>query len=268
MPVIFNMDGSKMSKRDKERAVAKGEPPPQIDVHDFRIAGYLPEAVINFISLLGWNPGDDREQMTRDELISLFDIDRIGKANAKFDREKLLSFNTDWAARLPKERLLEAFKDYLGAQSATDDSQLTTPDRLAAPRDGALLAGILKVCTGFRTFRQVEDKVRFLFTPDEAIEYDAKAVKKVLAKSDGAGYAMLEFLLPKLEAVTDWSADALQQLFQSVCEQRDAKLGQVAQPVRVAITGSTISPSIHESLSMLGKAHTIARIKRCMALRM
>ncbi len=268
MPVIFNMDGSKMSKRDKERAVAKGEPTPQIDVHDFRVAGYLPEAVISFIALMGWNPGDDREQLTRDELISLFDIDRIGKTNAKFDREKLLSFNTDWAARLSEERLLEAFKDYLGVQSANDNSHVTAPDRLSASRDDALLAGILKVCTGFRTFRQVEDKVRFLFTPDEAIEYHPKAVKKVLAKNDGAGYTMLEFLLPKLEAVTDWSADALQQLFQSVCEQRDTKLGLVAQPVRVAITGSTISPSIHDSLSMLGKDHTIARMKRCVALRM
>ncbi len=130
------------------------------------------------------------------------------------------------------------------------------------------LRRILRVCKGFRTFRQVEDKVRFLFTADDAVEYVPKAVKKVLAKNDGAGYEMLEFLLPRFEALTDWTAGPLERFLESACEERDTGLGNVAQPVRVAITGSTISPSIHESLAMLGKDHTILRMKRCLALRM
>ncbi|MCH7870579.1 MAG: glutamate--tRNA ligase, partial [Planctomycetes bacterium] len=94
-----------------------------------------------------------------------------------------------------------------------------------------------------------------------------KAVKKVLAKNDGAGYAMLEHLLPKLEALTDWTADAIQALLEQTCVERETKLGNVAQPLRVAITGSTISPSIHESLAKLGHNHTIARLRSCLALR-
>ncbi len=304
MPLIFNMDGSKMSKRDKERAVSKGEIPPEIEVHDFRTAGYLPEAVVNFIALLGWNPGDDREQFTLDELASAFSIERIGKTNARFDREKLLSFNTDWAARLSEDRLLEAFKDYLALNaqrppepraSARTDTRVQSepcaaplyaksqgsdrakqeaeqPDGLIFQRTGEPptdneLRGVLRACAGFRTFRQVQEKVRFLFTADDAIEYSPKAVKKVLAKNDGAGYAMLEYLLPRFESLTEWSAASLEALLETACSERHAKLGQVAQPIRVAITGSTISPSIHESLAALGKDHTVARINRCIAQR-
>lgn len=256
LPVITNMDGGKMSKRDKEKAVKKGQPPPEIDVHDFRRAGYLPEAVLNFISLLGWSPGEDREQFTLDEMVSLFSIERVGKANARFDRSKLLSFNTDWAARVTPERLLEAFKDYTVVSES--------PMRHA---DDATLVNILRVCAGFRTFRDIEKKAGFLFVADDAIEYDAKAVKKVLAKSEGRGFAMLETLARKFQTVSDWSSASIEELVNAVCAEREAKLGDVAQPIRVAVTGSTISPAIGETLELLGKQRTLTRIARCLTLR-
>ena len=273
LPVIFNMDGSKMSKRDKEKALQRGEIPPEIEVRDFRVAGYLPEAVVNFIALLGWNPGKDaktlcdqpsppeagREQFSRAELVELFSLDRVGKANARFDRVKLQAFNTDWAARVGEDRLLEAYKDFLAVTQPTPSIFQPT----GQPATDTELRWILTACAGFRTFRQVEDKVRFLFTPDDRIEYDAKAVKKVLAKNEGAGYAMLEVVAPKLAALEVWTAEAIQRLLESVCAERDAKLGQVAQPLRVAITGTTISPSIHESLERLGRARSLARITNC-----
>jgi glutamyl-tRNA synthetase len=257
LPVIFNMSGSKMSKRDKERAVAKGERPPEIDVHDFRAAGYLPETVVNFISLLGWSPGADREQFDLDELVRLFDLKAIGKGNARFDRIKLLSFNTDWGARVTPERLLEAFKDYL----QVNDSPMRESD-------DARLAHLLERCSGFRTFEDVVNKTAFLYTTDAAIEYQPKAVKKVLVKKEGAGYAVLEHLLPQFEALEDFSVGALEAFFEKVCQERGTKLGNVAQPVRVAITGTMISPPIFDSLTLLGKERTIARIKRCLSLRM
>jgi len=334
MPVIFNMSGTKMSKRDKEKAIKKGETPPEIDVHDFRVAGYLPEAVANFIALLGWNPGDEREKFTLTELIETFSVERIGKTSAKFDRDKLLSFNTDWASKVSPERLLEAFKDFLeksmtavgedgvaappprglkpaareegvsrgagkpaadqGAMAkpaesspgmpkdtdggrrhaATNATSTTTDARSPLPSplsEGGLrgvpdstLAKVLEVCAGFRTFRDVLNKAGFLFVNDEAIEYDAVAVKKVLAKSDGAGYAMLELLLPRFESHDDWSHESLEALVKQVCEERDTKMGSVAQPIRVAVSGSTISPAIGETLALLGKDRTLARITRCL----
>ena len=270
LPVIFNMNGSKMSKRDKEKAIKRGDPPPEIDVHDFRVAGYLPEALVNFIALLGWNPGDERESFSLEELTAAFSMERVGKANAKFDREKLKAFNTDWAARLDEDRLLEAFKDYLslapGSRETGSGHGLVFQPTASPPTDDDL-RWLLSACAGFHTFPDVLRKAAFLFTADDAIEYDPKAVKKVLAKNDGAGYAMLDYLLPKLESLTDWSAEAVQAVLEQVCTEREAKLGQVAQPLRVAITGSTISPSIHESLAKLGNRHTLMRIRRCLACR-
>ena len=256
MPVIFNMDGSKMSKRDKEKALKEGRQPPEIDVHDFRESGYLPEALLNFISLLGWSTGDDQEQIDVAETIKRFRIERIGKTNAKFDREKLLSFNTDWAARVSSERLLEAFKDFLSINPSVPADMTTADD--------AVLARVLEVCAGFRTFVDVVKKAGFLFVDDDAIEYDPKAVKKVLAKNDGEGYAVLEALIPKLEAVTDWSAGPLEELINGVVVERQTKLGKIAQPIRVAVSGSTISPSIHDTLVLLGKPRTLTRLKQCM----
>lgn len=256
LSVIFNMDGTKMSKRDKEKAVKVGRRPPEIDVHDFRVAGYLPEAIVNYIALLGWSPGDDREFFNLGELTGVFGIDRVGKTNARFDREKLLSFNTTWATRLSPDRLLEAFKDFIRVSESpmrgTDDD---------------LLREVLRTCAGFRTFRQVEEKVRFLFLADDAIAYDPKAVQKVLAKNGGEGYAALSETLLRLRDLSDWTADAIEKLIHDVCERKAVPFGAVAHPLRVAVTGTTISPSIHDTLFLLGRDRTLARIEKCLKLR-
>ncbi len=256
LPIICNMDGSKMSKRDKERDLAKGLKPREIDVHDFRVAGYLPEALINFIALLGWSPGDDREILSRDELIQLYSVERVGKTSAKFDRDKLLDFNTKWAARVSPERLLEAFKDYL----AVAQSPL-------AALDDRMLGRVLDVCKGFRTFADVEQKVGALFATDAAVQYEPDAVKKVLEKKDGAGYSVLERLLPMLEQIEPWSVESLDAAVKQFAEQHGVKLGDVAQPLRVALTGRTISPTIAETLDLLGRQATLARIRRCLGFR-
>lgn len=256
LPIIFNMNGSKMSKRDKEKAIQKGIEPPEIEVHDFRVAGYLPEALLNFISLLGWSPGDDREQMSLDETVKRFTLSRVGSANARFDRDKLLAFNTDWAARVDGKRLLEAFKDFAAAA-----------DSVLARADDDTLAHLVRACAGMRTFRDIETKSAFLFADDDAVVYQDKAVRKVLAKNDGAGYAMLETLVDPLRRLPEWTAAALETLLNDVCASRDVKLGAVAQPLRVAVTGSTVSPPIYDTLALLGCERTINRIQNAVRLR-
>jgi len=310
LPIIFNMDGTKMSKRtaikdfnnrlkqERQRsgdtsdegfvrrvAEASGVPVAtaaaiaagkhtvlddalramaghlgievlEINVHDFRTSGYLPEALLNFISLLGWSPGEDREQMTLEETAELFEVGRIGKTNARFDRTKLLAFNTDWLNRTTPQRLAEGFDDYLALTGS--------PMQQATP---AQRAHLLEVTRGFRSFKEVEAKCRFLFLPDEAIEYDAKAVKKVLARHEGQGYAMLETLRPRLEGWADWTTAGLEKLFEEVCTELGTKLGNVAQPVRVAVSGTSVSPPIFDTLAVLARGHTLARIRRCLAQR-
>jgi glutamyl-tRNA synthetase len=227
----------------------------EINVHDFRAAGYLPEALINFLSLLGWSPGGDREQLDLEETTRLFDISRVGKTNARFDRAKLLAFNTDWLNRLPLKQIAEKLDDYLQVSGS-----------LFSRADTATKVRLIEICRGFRTFKELDNKCRFLFADDSEIEFDAKAVKKVLASNDGTGYRTLESLQPRLQSLTDWSVSSLEQLFDQICTELDTKLGNVAQPVRVAISGSTVSPPIFETLEILGQNATLGRIQRCLAL--
>jgi glutamyl-tRNA synthetase len=247
LPLILDMQGRKLSKRDGA-----------VDVHAFRAAGYLPEALLNFIALLGWRPAGDRERFSRDELIKLFGVDRIGKSNAKFDRDKLLAFNTDAAAAADADRLLAAFRDYLA---------LNPDARGAIPLDDAdLLRELLRVNRGFRTFADIPAKCGVLFAPAEAVVYDEKVVTKVLRKNDGAGYAVLADLREPL-AACDWTADALETLLREFGRARELGMGKVAQPLRVAVTGTNISPPIFETLLLAGRDKTLARIDRCLARR-
>jgi glutamyl-tRNA synthetase len=256
LPVIFNMNGTKMSKRDKEKALKEGRTPPEIDVHDFRVAGYLPEALINFVSLLGWSTGDETEQLSIAETMRRFEVQSIGRSNAKFDRDKLLAFNTDWAQRVEPARLLEAFKDFL---AVNDLPMRSLPDDV--------LAYVLRVTKGFRTFRDVTAKAAILFADDATLEYDPKAVKKVLQRNEGQGFAMLASALPQLEALADWTVEALEPCIASVCAACGCELGAVAQPIRVAVTGTSISPPIFDTLVLLGRAGTLRRIRRALALK-
>ena len=238
------MQGRKLSKRDGD-----------VDVHAFRAAGYLPEALVNFIALLGWRPGGNREKLTMEELVELFGTERIGKANAKFDRDKLLAFNTDAAAAADEDRLLAGFKDYL----SLNDTPIPAGD------DG-LLRELLRVNRGFRTFADIPAKCGVLFGGDDAFEYVPKAVKKVLARNEGAGYAVLADLREPL-AACDWTPEALEKLLTAYCESHELGMGKVAQPVRVAVTGTTISPPIFDTLVLLGRDKTLARIDRCLKAR-
>jgi len=230
---------------------------PEILVHDFRRNGYLPEVMLNFLALVGWNPGGDREQMTTDELIQLFSIEGIGKANARFNREKLVAFNTDACAKASPERLVSAMRDYL---SVNPDSPLNraTDDQLHT---------ILRMKTGIRTLRQIDESSRFLLMRDEEIVYEPDAVEKVLKKNDGQGLTILREVRDVLAGVPDWTTASIEAVINKYCEQKSLGLGKVAQPIRVAISGGTISPPIFETLAFLGKESTLARIDRCLAPR-
>ncbi len=301
LPLVFNIDGTKMSKRDKHKAVrngvreriksgdwdqeraasiadcsadafqkwvkkkadtelnmlqvgrladAAGVVIPDIDVHDFRMAGDLPEALANFIALIGWSPGDDRAKMTVDEMTEAFSLERINKTAGRFDRDKLLAMNTVWCAGAGPDRLLAGFRDW----AALNESHM-------AELDDATLAHVLEACKGFRTFADVEVKVGVLFAPDDSIDYDAKAVGKFLEKNDGQGDRMLGRLLPELEAFGDWHTESLDGLIKRFCEQGGFKLADVAQPLRVALAGRPVSPAIGHTLALLGKEKTVRRIR-------
>lgn len=225
---------------------------PEILVHDFRKNGYLPEALLNFLALLGWNPGGDKERMTVDELIQLFTIEAVNKSGARFDREKLAAFNTDTAAHSSPERLVATMRDYLTVNPQSPLNQATDEQ----------LASVLKMKSGFRTLRDVDESSRFMFLADDQITFDPQAVEKVLRKQNGG--EILKELQTKLEAVSDWTHEPLEKAIEAYCAEKQLGLGKVAQPIRVAVSGSTISPPIFQSLEFLGKPRTLARITRCL----
>jgi len=229
---------------------------PEIMVHDFRKNGYLPEVLNNFLAMLGWSPGGDRERMSMDELVSHFSIDGIGKANAMFNRDKLLAFNTEASAASPTPRMITAMRDYLTINS---DSPL-------ASAADSQLEKVLKMNHGFHILREADEKSRFLFQPDGEIEYQTDAVEKVLKKNDGQGAAALRDVRAVLDALSTWQAADIEAAVKGYCDQKQLGLGKVAQPIRVAVSGTTISPPIFETLEFLGKAKTIARIDRCISM--
>ena len=286
LPVILNTDGSKMSKRDRDKKVRhhanvwlknskksgeelaalaglpaervtqwladdgrqlEGEEQtklmpviglresdlPEILVHDFRANGYLPEVLLNFLSLLGWSPGADKERMSIGEMIELFTVERIGQANAKFNRDKLLSVNS------------------ISPVNMADDEQLVR---------------VIEMNAGMRTLREVEEKSRFLFVDDEKIEYPADAIEKILLKAEKQGLTALLGVRDVLAGVEDWKGAALETAAKAYCEKAGLGLGKVAQPIRLAVSGSTVSPPIFASLEFLGKERSMRRVERCLSI--
>ena len=220
---------------------------PEINVVDFFKSGYLPETMINFLALLGWSPGGDREIMAAEELIRRFDITRLVKANSFFDRQKLMAFNTEHIRMLDHDKLAQRFEDYLDA--------IESP---VAGADSDLLRRIINACQGARTLADIEKKSRFIFIPNDRIQYDEKAVKKVLLKT--GAIEILAIIRNKLAEMDDLTETNIETMLRSLAEEKHLGLGKVAQPLRVAICGNTISPPIFDSVSMLGKQNTLTRI--------
>lgn len=220
---------------------------PEINIVDFFHSGYLPETMVNFMALLGWNPGDQREIMVLDELIQSFDISRLTKSNSLFDRKKLLAFNTEHLRLTSPEKVLAHFKAYL--------QHVESPLRSA---DDAMLARILKLCDGARTFEDIERKSVFVFLDDDQIAFDEKAVQKVLMKDQAM--EILQQIRNELAALPDLSEHAIEEMLRKLAENRQVGLGKVAQPLRVALCGTTISLPIFDSVNMLGRERTLRRI--------
>jgi glutamyl-tRNA synthetase len=194
--------------------------------------------------------------MTMTEMAEVFQLKDVGRSNAKFNREKLVSFNKDEGHRLltqDPQRLLQAMREYLAVN----------PDSPVNKADDAMLLKLLQMKAGFRLLREVDEQSRFLFVRDDEIVPDPAAVEKVLKKNDG--FTTLKGLRDVLAGLQDWTTANIEAAVNQFATERNLKLNQVAQPLRVAITGTAVSPPIFQSLEMLGKQATINRIDRTVA---
>lgn len=242
MPLIFDPNGAKLSKRQDSLYRDMGLP---VSVSECQKLGYLPEAVLNFLALLGWSPGNNVELMTLDEMVKLFTIDRIGSTPARFLVDKLQWLNGQYIRKCPIERLVALCTPYLSARY----------DLSGVPAE-TLREAVRQQQERLKRLDEIVGLTKFVFLP--AVEYDEKAVAKWL-KADG-GKAVLEELRAGLAALATFDKEPVEQLLKSVAEKRGLKLGKVAQPLRVAVTGGDASPPMHETLGILGRDRVLARI--------
>lgn len=244
MPLILNMDGSKMSKRDQGSAVGW-----------YQEQGFLPEAVRNFLCLLGWSPKDDRTKLPIEDVIPLFDWDHLNHSAAKFDIDKCLWLNAQYLSEVPAEKFAALAKAHL---SRRGDRWLTLPP---AQLDAALILIQPKV----KGLTEIEDHLGMLFDDNAPIEADAQA--KVLAKP--ATVDNLETVAAALAAMEGpWTADAIKACVQQAADTLGVKMGALLFPLRVAVTGTGHGVDLMPALELLGK-HTVAPriLSRVAALR-
>jgi glutamyl-tRNA synthetase len=238
VPLLVAADGKKLSKR--RDAVA---------VEHFREAGYLPEAVRNWLIRLGWSHGD-QEIFTAEEIVERFALADVNRSAAQVDEGKLVWLNQHWLKALPRERLLEAAAPFLAEVAGGP---------VAATPELELLLDLLRERS--RTLRELAERARFALV--EKVDYDEAAVRKHLIPELAAPLAALR---ERLASLDDWSEPALERAFEAVRGAHgDLPLGKLAQPVRVAVTGSAASPPIYGTLRVLGRERSLRRLADALA---
>ncbi len=233
LPMIVNSAGKPYSKRDGDAFVG-----------DFREKGYLPQALFNYLSLLGWSPGDDREKMTREEMIEAFGLDRVQSSAAQMDIRKLDNLNSLYIAEMPPTEFIE--KCWQKVQEL-DWSAKVDKDYFA--RVAELLQSRAK------KFQQVEEW-RYFFTEPE---YDEAATRKLL-KGNEIRLALSEFK-NKLQQSEDITPETVERLIHEATDAVNLKRGQLNQPLRLTVTGTKIGAGIYETIELLGYDRTVRRIE-------
>jgi glutamyl-tRNA synthetase len=241
LPMILGPDGKRLSKRHGATAVG-----------EYREQGILPQALLNFLALLGWSPGDDRELMDSNELIASFSLDRINKKSAVFDLAKLEWMNGQYLAAMPSEQVLDLLATRLVAAG------LTTPEEIEDRRAWfAQLIELLKIRS--RRLGDIVEQARVYLEP--LTDYELDAVEKHW-KTPLEVIASLDAVEQALDALPSWESPAIEQAVRGVAERRGVGFGKVVHPLRVALTGSGASPGIDQVILLLGKSEVKRRIGR------
>ncbi|MEM8494808.1 MAG: glutamate--tRNA ligase family protein, partial [Planctomycetota bacterium] len=226
---------------------------PEIEVADFRRSGYLPAQLLNYVALLGWNPGNDLEHFDLNYLAEHFSLDRINKANSTFDRAKLASFNQDAILQMSLDEFEPVLRSHFEQFYADKLAQLGGNFRLFSD-------------AYWERSKTLDDPATLgAFVFAAPTEYNAKAVKKNLTKNENQGLQVLKHLQGSLADVSPWDVPTIRaSLEQAVADLEGPHMGHVAQPLRVALTGTAVSPEIDATLALLGQDETLNRIARCL----
>ena len=251
LPLLLKPDGKgKLSKRDGDRL---GFPVFPLEWHDpktgevsngFREQGYFPEAVINFLALLGWNPGTEQELFTLDELVKAFDISKCSKAGAKFDFQKGIWFNHEYILKKSDDEIAQLFAPIVGGNGVEESLERVTQ-----------VVHMMKDRVNF--VKELWPLCSFFFIPPT--EYDEKTVKKRW-KEDSA--QVMTELANVLEGINDFSVEGQESVVMAWIEQKGYKLGDVMNAFRLALVGIGKGPGMFDISAFLGKEETLRRLRR------
>jgi glutamyl-tRNA synthetase len=240
IPLILNRDGSKMSKRDQGASLVT-----------YIENGYLPEAVRNYLCLLGWSPKDDREKLDLKEVVQLFDLAKVHRKNAAFDLEKCTWLNGEYLRELSDERFRQMGRQAL--ERAGIDLTSFSPDYVRAALD---------TCKGkFRIFAELPVYGGFYFRDD--FEYNPDGVAKHFVPENKP---RLEAVRAAFAALDAFNAVNLETTLKATAADLSLKVGALVHPTRLAVTGSNAGPSLYHLLEILGKEKVLARIDRALAM--
>jgi len=233
VPLILGTDKARLSKRHGATSVTA-----------YRDMGYFPDAVVNYLVRLAWSHGD-QEIFSRQELIEQFTLDNVGKSAGVFNPEKFLWVNFQYLKAKPPSRLVEEVIPFIAAKG------------YPVPQDRAWLEKMVATLQErAKTLVELVDTAHYYLA--EEIIFDEKAAKKFLTRESAAPIASL---MQKLSALGDFTEAAIERAFTQTLEEHGLQMGALAQPVRVALTGGTVSPGIHDVIAVLGKERTIRRLQ-------
>ncbi len=238
VPLLLNKTGGKMSKRQGD-----------VSVRDYIEKGYLPEAIVNFIVLLGWNPGTTQEIFTMKELIEQFSLERVQKGGAVFDPEKLLWFQGQWMRKIPKEEFVERIRPVVAEKypAAANDSDFTERAALIQER--------------ITFFPEAPEMLAYYYEePEVTKELLVNAKQKLDKKTTTQVLDLLEKTL-NLVMEKEWDTETLKNVLMKEAEIHELKTGQMLWPLRAALTGLPFSPGAFEVAAALGKQSTMKRLK-------
>ncbi len=240
VPMILAPDRSKLSKRHGATAV-----------EEFRDEGYLPEAIVNYLALLGWSPGDDREVFDINEIVSLFSLDHVSKNAAIYDVKKLTWINAQYLSNMPLERVVEAALPFMQAKGLVSDSP--TAEEMAYVN-----RVIDAVRTRIHTLVELADASAYFFTDD--FTYDEKGLRKHFTKDGVAD--ILARGRDALEQVDPFTLENTEAAYRRVIEEMGIKGGDLIHPTRLALSGRTVGPGLFDIIAVLGKGKCLARLDR------
>jgi glutamyl-tRNA synthetase len=238
IPLILNQDGSKMSKRDEGARVAT-----------YIEQGYVPEALRNYLCLLGWSPKDNREKIDIEEVVKLFDLEKINRRNAAFDLNKCFWLNGQYIAQMSLDRFAELSRPFLEKA------------KIDISNEKYLRAVLAIVKEKIKLFKDVPEWTAYFFTED--YDFDPAAAENVFGKPEAA--TRLSALRDEFAKIDNWKLEQIESTLKALAQKLGCKTGDLVHPARIAASGRAIGPSLYHMLEVMGKERVLARFERATA---